>query len=298
MPITKSMAKHLYIIGNGFDIYSGLQTKYSDFEEWLKNNYAIVYESLESTYNFPDIEWWNDFEVSLGKLNIEQYVINNISPTKTKEELIKKIEERPKRNANIPISFIRSSSCAKRLSGLFDLVHYCMKKWVESMNSINGYKRIHLETEDSFFLNFNYTKTLEWLYNIPKEQILHIHGCAFESEKFIFGHNTSTNGQNFSYDEEKVCDVLGNYYKNPYLYISQHTNFFESLKDVNYIHIYGLSFSPVDIDYLDWIFNNTSNEVEWEVSWYNDKDKSQINDFVKEHWNIKNRLKLMQLNSE
>ena len=28
--------KHLYIIGNGFDIYTGLATRYSDFRLWLE----------------------------------------------------------------------------------------------------------------------------------------------------------------------------------------------------------------------------------------------------------------------
>ena len=37
--------KHLYIIGNGFDIYTGLATRYSDFRLWLENNYPFIYEN-------------------------------------------------------------------------------------------------------------------------------------------------------------------------------------------------------------------------------------------------------------
>ena len=34
--------KHLYIIGNGFDIYTGLATRYADFRLWLENNYPFI----------------------------------------------------------------------------------------------------------------------------------------------------------------------------------------------------------------------------------------------------------------
>lgn len=48
--------KHLYIIGNGFDIYTGLATRYSDFRLWLENNYPFIYENLQAVYDI-DAEW-------------------------------------------------------------------------------------------------------------------------------------------------------------------------------------------------------------------------------------------------
>ena len=54
--------KHLYIIGNGFDIYTGLATRYSDFRLWLENNYPFFYENLQAVYDI-DAEWWNNFEL-------------------------------------------------------------------------------------------------------------------------------------------------------------------------------------------------------------------------------------------
>lgn len=62
--------KHLYIIGNGFDIFTGLKTRYVDFMLWLEHNYPFVYENLVETYKI-DGEWWNDFEMELGKLDVE-----------------------------------------------------------------------------------------------------------------------------------------------------------------------------------------------------------------------------------
>ena len=64
--------KHLYIIGNGFDIFTGLKTSYSDFRKWLENSYIFVYEAMTSVYG-ADGEWWNDFEKQLGSLDLARY---------------------------------------------------------------------------------------------------------------------------------------------------------------------------------------------------------------------------------
>ena len=65
--------KHLYIIGNGFDIHTGLHTRYVDFRVWLENNYPFIFENMQATYDM-DVEWWNDFEVQLVKLDIKKYI--------------------------------------------------------------------------------------------------------------------------------------------------------------------------------------------------------------------------------
>ena len=48
-----------------------------------------------------------------------------------------------------------------------------------------------IEQNDSVFFTFNYTKTLENLYNIPSSNIIHIHGCVEDNEDFILGHGKS-----------------------------------------------------------------------------------------------------------
>ena len=74
--------KHLYIIGNGFDLFTGLHTSYSDFKHWLEHKYIFVYENMKAAYNM-DGKWWNDFEVNLGELDIHQYVRNFTPPEKS-----------------------------------------------------------------------------------------------------------------------------------------------------------------------------------------------------------------------
>lgn len=289
--------KHLYIIGNGFDIFTGLKTSYQDFRRWLQINYIFVYETFEAVYGIQNVEWWNDFEVSLGKLDIRQYVLNNTPPEKPLDEIIKENEEYHKKHKDDPQplpSLYQNSPCADRLNGLFDILNYCMRKWINSMTSITNPKYIKIEKENSIFLNFNYTMTLELLYEIPKEQILHIHGDAYKSEKLVFGHNIYKGGYNYPYDGEKVADVLERYHKNPYEHIFKHEDFFAKIKDVEMVHVLGLSLSPVDIEYLEWICREVPNNAKWEISWYTEEDKKRIYLFVQNN-KIKNRSRLIQL---
>lgn len=290
--------KQLYIIGNGFDIHTGLHTRYVDFRVWLENNYPFIFENMQATYDM-DGEWWNDFEVQLGKLDIKKYIRKFTPQEKSIDEILVEIERRKnfEEKYNLPPNLYPDVPCARRLKGLLDVLQYCFGKWVEScQNSITDPKYINLETEDAFFINFNYTDVLEGLYKIPEERVLHIHGRSSKSEHLIYGHNNSfLQGDAITKEEQKVCFELGKYQKNPYEHILKHEGLLEILKNIECIHIYGFSFSPVDEDYIDWIFNHISINSHWEISWFSETDKNRIDKFVLDHWDLKNRLSIIRL---
>ena len=48
--------KTLYVIGNGFDIYHNLDTRYQSFANYLAENYDEIYELLLQYYALPDIK--------------------------------------------------------------------------------------------------------------------------------------------------------------------------------------------------------------------------------------------------
>ena len=50
-------------------------------------------------------------------------------------------------------------------------------------------RKVRIDKNNSVFINFNYTQTLENLYAILSSNILYIHGCAVKNDKLIFGHN-------------------------------------------------------------------------------------------------------------
>ena len=288
--------RHLYIIGNGFDIYTGLHTRYADFRWWLENNYPFIYENMKEVYDI-DAEWWNDFEVQLGLLDINKYVKKFTHPDRSDDEIIVKIERRKKfeneQGDGIPS---HESHCARRLEGVLDVLQYCFEKWVKDCHrTIVNPQYLNIEKDNSFFINFNYTDVLEILYEIPEERVLHIHGRSSTHERLIFGHDKFLLTSSLDYDEEKVCFELNRYNKNPYEYIYKHPELKEILKDVEYVHILGFSFSPIDKDYIDWVFRNVTRCSQWEVSWFSEEDKNRIDKFVLEHWGLKERLNLVRL---
>lgn len=79
------MIKRLFILGNGFDLSHGLETKYTDFEKWVSNRnkrlHNKIVENLEDNLN------WSDFEKSFheiiqggwGEFFIEESIQNFLS---------------------------------------------------------------------------------------------------------------------------------------------------------------------------------------------------------------------------
>ena len=289
--------KHLYIIGNGFDLYTGLRTRYVDFRLWLENNYPFIFENMQATYDM-DVEWWNEFEVQLGKLDIKKYVKKFTPPEKSKDVILAEIKRRKdlEEKYNLPPNLHPDVPCAKRLCGMLDVLQYCFEKWVDKcQSSITDRKYIYIENENSFFINFNYTDVLEMLYKIPEERVLHIHGRSSKHERLIYGHNMFLHGSSMNNDEEQVSFELGKYHKNPYEHIFKHQELKAILKDVEFVHIYGFSLSAVDEDYMDWFFNNVPSTSQWEISWYSNEDKNRIDRFILDHCSLKNRLKIIRL---
>ena len=97
----------VYIIGNGFDLSLGLKTKYSDFYNYLNQNYESCSPSLRGLLKDvgADCELWSNMESALGlyteKLKTDQELKDLYEELNTRfnkyllreEELIKHIKE-------------------------------------------------------------------------------------------------------------------------------------------------------------------------------------------------------------
>ena len=67
------MTKHLYIIGNGFDLHHGINSSYKNFQEWMYENHPDVIEKVDEIYGIVNEEWWSDFENQLASLDAIRY---------------------------------------------------------------------------------------------------------------------------------------------------------------------------------------------------------------------------------
>ncbi len=274
----------LYIIGNGFDIHHGINSRYTDYETWLEVNMPEVYGKILENFMHTDSDWWKDFEQNLSTFNVEGYAAERARenyPDLFGDNLAREFDTivyESKQDAEILLHEILQS----------------FESWIRSLNAPNPTKRISIRRGQSLFINFNYTSTLEEIYGIPKCHICHIHGSVDGSEPFIVGHGRippKRNSGEVLIDEDErdyvtdmaeqaVPEAATVLHKDVQGIIEKHWDVWEKLANVERICIYGFSFSEIDMPYLQHILRNVSSDVAFEISYYSDEDYQKILKFM------------------
>lgn len=297
----------LFIIGNGFDVAHGLPTKYSNFKFYLKEKYKIedkVYllpdrymepnggEELDEEdcgkflYNFInksmygcrcclectrdcyDCEW-NQFEEALGKLKFD-YIFNEASLFEFDYDKDGDLDDWS--NA------YKRENIANNIELASQNIYNFFNDWIKTINIREATYKEHfneLIEEDSIFINFNYTSTLEDIYDA--EKVFHIHGFFDGDENIIVGHGLEQKQMdelhdkymgNFTGAEDALYNIIKFFKKNTDEIIEGNITFFESLTDVTEIYSFGFSFSDVDLPYIRKICDSIDTE---KVVWYQHK---------------------------
>lgn len=185
-----SNACTLIIIGNGFDLWQGINTAYSDFENYyhahrdeiLKqlhikpftirnaNGEAVEVSDVEMIYGDPfrpdelKHEFWNSFEDSLGWIDDQR----------------------------INLYFGKDKKGLKRISKLsknaIGILQTAFSEWIAG-NKIEPRQSGYIFPENCFVINFNYTDTLEKRFGVSPDRDYHIHGEAADPKSIIVGHS-------------------------------------------------------------------------------------------------------------
>lgn len=316
---------NIYYIGNGFDIAHNLKTTYLDFKEYFKNHNIEFYERFielyglisnlrldynkKITYDEDDediIELWRDFENTLAKIDFgfldKKLYERQEAADKTASEFDGIFDPDPAWRNDIYIENM----------DLYDLYTPLQNIFISWINSIEETQTpcipkyapsplYPINQDDSLFIVFNYTHTLQTLYSIDEDNICYPHGEA-NSKDYPpqFGHgdnNIADNILNYKiYDEDDryVIDWFRDYLiktkKDVSTYLNYVQYFLSSIQDKNItIKIIGCSFSEVDIPYFIQA-NELFPNAKWEISYYSDKDKERIELFLKEN-NLIDKLK-------
>lgn len=297
--------KHLYIIGNGFDIHHRINSSYSNFEEWLKQNGISIY-GFDEIFGGVGSDWWCDFENNMGDVDTYDYAMGIAS--ENPPDLTSDHCDSTWNDAQVYVE--------DGLEEVYNSITDNFKDWILQLNEPDITKKISLKYEDSIFLTFNYTKTLEKLYAIPSERVLHIHG-SIDNESFVIGHGKTiedlekehnpedsnqsidVDDEEYTYDDEGLeiheqwaydaaLNGVAKYRKPVENIIKSNLIFFDSLKDVTDIHVYGFSFSGIDIPYINQIVKSVNlSKVTWEVSDFRGENQNKIETYFKTH-NITN----------
>lgn len=296
--------QNLYIIGNGFDLHHDVNCSYKDFMKWIKKNDAMFFFKLTQVYDDAcEDYWWRDFENSLAKLNIINYAYligDSYDPEYVSDGSIDN----------------RTGFAAQKVIEEFKSIKESLRndfqKWLlEAYENCPKDKKIQFQNEDSIFLTFNYTKTLEDIYEIDAKHVYHIHGVIDDKDSMVVGHGLGVEelkdilksqepriGEGWNKKLNRMLrlqivtpkhkelatlsslESLVTLKKDVEGCIEKNERFFNEIADVQMIYVYGFSFSPIDMPYLEKIIRRTKPETHWVISWHSQDDKRRIMDFV------------------
>ncbi len=256
----------LYIIGNGFDLKHQIHSSYNDFLNWLIGNYRFdVIVELQRICPITEngkYLLWSNFEKALENIEIKDVVEWDwenllVAETTMGSYLI----------GDIP-QFLDTQ--------ISEVIINAFTPWIQSI-VIESEPIIKFEN-DSLFLTFNYTDTLEKVYKIPESKILHIHGRASTSTNLIVGHRNYVDpAQHMKFEAdfrkdnhriENVCDY-NKLYKPIEEILERNQLFFEKLSNVKSIVVMGHSCDKIDKLYFKEVSKHVSRDVCWKFFWHN-----------------------------
>lgn len=309
--------KSLFIIGNGFDIAHGLNTRYSDFMRYLlqyetppqeiypgwfytgdmsqddQERHAL-YEKI--TKYIPKDELWMYFEAALGNIDIEQIREDNSC------YMLGYGDENWSDSANHDYQYMINEELnfTKAITEWF-------RKWIASINTkvLPKQSIVRMIGVDDIFLNFNYTDTLEQTYGIDEYRIKYIHGKANRGDPLILGHHDNSHFsrpvdtskmsdekyenyldhiQSIDIREMEANEYIERYFRRTYkdteAIIRANSDFFENLPGIQAVNILGHSLSYIDMDYFITVRNHVGNNCLWNISCYSPEDYRKVKIFV------------------
>lgn len=273
------MPTTLYIVGNGFDLMHGMPTRYINFLHWLLNHgrFDVVFE-LESVFgNDPNhSNLWCDFETALGQYDFEKAATWDMASLYVSQEEVGNI------NVSDGEPFFLDVS-------LNTIVDKSFSSWVNCVEMSND-KKLNLD-QDAIFLTFNYTETLEHLYEINPDHILHIHGCRTIDDHLVVGHRnyvdptTAWNEGGCMRDNNErvqhICD-MNELYKPVEAIICTHQAFWNQLLHVKKVIVLGHSCNEVDYKYFQKVAVSIPRRAEWVFYYHTGDDRNRMQKMAKQ----------------
>lgn len=158
------------------------------------------------------------------------------------------------------------------LNETIDDLYSKLSDWIDAVDS-QIHTPSHIRTWSRPFqhgdkvLTFNYTHTLEEIYKIPRSDILHIHGEADNPKNpIILGHDMDLSSDVFEGSDGsaawRIVDRILRYStrktaKPTEAIIERNKGWFDSLKRVDKVVVYGHSLSNVDFPYFSHLMEAT-----------------------------------------
>lgn len=279
--------KSLVIIGNGFDLFHGLKTKYTDFGDYLERNNSEFFYLLNEHF---DADLWSDFEIGLGKLNIQSVV----------EDGLDIVSDDPDDEHAMRTQALIADNTNSIINKLIIDLKNSICKWILNLDydSINS-EKFNCVSNNCDFITFNYTNTLEFLYKIQSKNIIYLHNKATmqnvghdESDSdIIIGHNVKKyHGNNYQSLNlgvkdwfledafEDAEDYFSRSFKNWEENLYKLDGIIDRIGTYKSVYIMGHSLSDVDIEYFKYLTKKMDESVVFHITYYGTNERELIKD--------------------
>ena len=290
----------LVIIGNGFDLAHGLETKWNDFKGYLQDCNEELFHYLESCSH---INLWSDFERALGHLDRREIYANELYSF----DMIKNDEDEG-----------RNHQVADRIRNIEDLIIDDTKRylnsWILSIDTkVAPFQNIQNILNDAKVVSFNYTSTLETTYNLSSDNIIYLHGkaeiiqprnqddyfCPEPIPELVIGHGEDVEPidpgtyANSMSDEIVLDEVFSEGHRDILVELKKDTSkymprLYNVLRPIEEIYIIGHSLSEIDGPYFKEIALHTQPNTSIYVTYYGDKDLRQKKRLIKDYFTLGN----------
>lgn len=279
----------LFIIGNGLDLANGLPTS-------LLYNYRLILERYDTDClfcNYCGDEYWNQFESNIGVIDWDEILENNLSsfyPDYSSDR------ESDRDSIIVESDLITDRAEQAIKSSLIEMIENANNELQNIKDNKDNIKQLPYNYDSNdIFINFNYTDTLQELYNVMDQNIYYVHG-RLTKNNLIFGFN------------EKICSIENDLYEYEKLntfeyepgefegldpYVSMSLNqlknsflnqlnkkydfdaFREYLKllEISEVIVIGHSMSNVDREYFE-IIEEICNPRKWFISYYKKEEEN------------------------
>ena len=261
----------LFIIGNGFDLYHDVKSKYKHFCCWLNlNDHEDFVEDIEHIFPKLDgnqISLWSNFEEVLQSYNLDD--LYSTLHTENHDHWEPETWRKTAQKMEITTRQMRP----------------LMREWAKQIEINNVNPNLEL-SKKSLYLTFNYTNLLEETYQIPSDRICHIHGSV-DDDEVIVGHVRWQKPEDYnaqSDEKEIVCreflKVLNKLNKGTDEQIGKHETFFNLLKNVTHVVVLGHSMGDIDRVYFREVLNRVQKGCHWHFGKHSTNDDLMIHKFI------------------
>ena len=235
----------------------------------------MLYSLIEENLAF-DEDFWSMFESRLATLNTEDLLANN-------EVGLGSYGADDWSDSNHH-SFQQEVS--RIVSGLSTELQSVFAEWIMQLpipQRITMPDKLLPLDKSACYLNFNYTPTLQSVYDIPNSQVLHIHGSVNDpKESFILGHGYEPEDLDPYRDLHNPEDTdtrwiegrieADSYFRRTFKetgkVIETYKSHFQSLSTVEHIIVLGHSLSDIDMPYLKEIVSQINkNATRWTIAY-------------------------------